>query len=101
MGLSPKRLAALFRQHTGLAMRRFTLWTRLQLAVAEIARGASLTDGALVAGFADGAHLTHTFRRMFGTTPSGSVARSLHPHPLVERPSLGNALVRPQASIGT
>jgi len=31
------------------------------------ASGASLTDAALGAGFADSAHFSRTFRRMFGT----------------------------------
>lgn len=75
VGLSPSRLAALFRQETGLAVRRFALWTRLQRAVAEIARGLPLTEAALSAGFSDGAHLTRTFRSMFGVAPSGSMTR--------------------------
>lgn len=75
VGLSPSRLAALFRQETGLAIRRFVLWTRLQRAVAEIARGSPLTEAALIAGFADGAHLTRTFRSMFGVAPSVSMTR--------------------------
>lgn len=75
VGLSPSRLAALFREQTGLTMRRFVLWTRLRLAVAEIVRGTPLTAAALGAGFADSAHLARTFRRMFGATLSRTVVR--------------------------
>jgi AraC-like DNA-binding protein len=34
------------------------------------AAGGSLTDAAHEAGFADSAHLSRTFRRMFGVAPS-------------------------------
>jgi len=74
-GLSPSRLSALFRAETGVALRPFVLWLRLRISVAEIAAGRSPTDAALVAGFADAAHLSRTFRRMFGTTLGASVAR--------------------------
>ena len=33
-------------------------------------RGASLTEAAHLAGFADSAHLSRTFRAMFGVAPS-------------------------------
>jgi len=32
--------------------------------------GATATEAAHLAGFADGTHLTRTFRRMLGTTPT-------------------------------
>jgi len=75
VGLSESRLAALFREGTGVPIRPFVLWTRLQLAVEMAGRGASLTEAAHAAGFADSPHLARTFRRMFGTTLSGSVRR--------------------------
>ena len=55
--------------------RRYLLWLRLQDAVRELAAGAPATDAAHAAGFADSAHLSRTFRRMFGITPS-DLARS-------------------------
>jgi AraC-like DNA-binding protein len=75
VGLSPSRLAALFRRETGLPVRPFVLWTRLRRAVELASRGASLTEAAHAAGFADSAHLARTFRRMFGTTPSSALGR--------------------------
>jgi AraC-like DNA-binding protein len=74
-GVSESRLAALFRRDTGVALRAFVLWTRLRVAIAAIARGRPATEAALAAGFADAAHLSRTFRRMFGTTLGASVAR--------------------------
>jgi AraC-like DNA-binding protein len=70
VGLSSSRLAHLFRQHAGLPVRRYLLWLRLADALREIMRGTSLTHAAHTAGFADSAHLTRTFRRMFGLAPS-------------------------------
>lgn len=73
--LSPSRLAALFRQETGVPLRAFVLWARLQKAVEAVASGRSLTEAALEAGFSDAAHLARTFRRMFGTTLSQGVGQ--------------------------
>lgn len=72
-GLSPSRFAAIFRRDTGVPLRAFVLWARVQRAVEVVAAGHSFTDAALMAGFADAAHLSRTFRRMFGTTLSGGV----------------------------
>jgi AraC-like DNA-binding protein len=67
---SPSRLAHRFRETTGVPVRRYILWRRLR-AAAEIAmRGSSLTEAAHAAGFADSAHLSRTFRSMFGIAPS-------------------------------
>lgn len=70
VGLSASRMAHLFRAEIGLPLRRYLLWLRLADAVDEIARGGSLTDAAYEAGFSDSAHLSRTFRRMFGIAPS-------------------------------
>lgn len=64
--LSPGRMRHLFVQQTGLPFRTYLLWLRLERAVEMFARGASLTEAAHGAGFADSAHLSRTFRRMFG-----------------------------------
>ncbi|MBI2383975.1 MAG: helix-turn-helix transcriptional regulator [Gammaproteobacteria bacterium] len=68
-GLSASRYAHLFRAHTGMALRPYLRWLRLQHALAEIARGRTLTEAAYHAGFADSAHLSRTFRRTFGIAP--------------------------------
>ncbi len=70
VALSPSRLAHLFRAQTGLAIRRYVLWLRLADAVQKMTSGVSLTVAAHAAGFADSAHLSRTFRRMFGLMPS-------------------------------
>ena len=70
VGLSAGRFAHLFREQTGLPVRRYLLWLRLLKAINQLSRKVSLTQAAHEAGFADSAHLTRTFRRMFGITPS-------------------------------
>jgi AraC family transcriptional regulator len=67
---SPSRLAHRFREATGVPLRRYVLWSRLRTATEAAMRGASLTEAAHLAGFADSAHLSRTFRAMFGVAPS-------------------------------
>ncbi|MCC0096080.1 helix-turn-helix domain-containing protein [Streptomyces flavotricini] len=69
--LSESRLAHLFRAELGLPFRPYVLWLRLMRAAELASRGHSLTDAAHGAGFADGAHLSRVWRRMFGIPPSG------------------------------
>lgn len=64
--LSPGRLRHLFVEETGLPFKSYLLWLRLAQAVSSYARGASLTEAAHEAGFADSAHFSRTFRRTFG-----------------------------------
>jgi AraC-like DNA-binding protein len=68
--LSPSRLMHLFREQIGLPIRRYSLWQHMLNALLEMARGRSLTEAAHDAGFADSAHMTRTFRMMFGIKPS-------------------------------
>jgi len=74
VALSPSRFSHLFRAQTGLPLRRYQLWLRLQQAVRAAGRGESLTTLAHAAGFADSAHLARTFRRMFGLAPRDLLA---------------------------
>jgi AraC-like DNA-binding protein len=70
MHRSPSRLAHRFREATGVPLRRYVLWCRLRRAAEAAMRGTSLTEAAHLAGFADSAHLSRTFRAMFGVAPS-------------------------------
>lgn len=69
-GLSVSRFRHLFAEEIGMSYRGYVLWVRLYAVLDELLRGASLTTAAHAAGFADSAHLTRTFRRMFGIVPS-------------------------------
>lgn len=74
-GLSPSRFVHVFTESVGVPLRPYILWLRLQRACGELMRGVSLTEGAHCAGFSDAAHMTRTFRRMLGTSPSELVQR--------------------------
>ena len=75
VGLSPSRASHLFVEETGLPFRTYVLWLRLTRAVDAYVAGLSLTEAALEAGFSDSAHLSRTFRRMFGM-PAASLEMS-------------------------
>ena len=66
VGLSASRASHLFVEETGLPFRTYVLWLRVTRAVDAHIAGMSLTEAAQEAGFADSAHLSRTFKRMFG-----------------------------------
>lgn len=68
--MSPSRLMHLFTESLGVPLRPYIRWLRLQQAACELIAGTTMSVAAHSAGFADAAHLTRTFRRTFGTTPS-------------------------------
>ncbi|MCP4417164.1 MAG: AraC family transcriptional regulator, partial [Chloroflexi bacterium] len=68
--LSESRLAHLFKAQMHISIRRYLLWLRLMDAIENIMTGKPFTAAAHEAGFADSAHLSRTFRRMFGLTLS-------------------------------
>ena len=70
VGLSEVRVVHLFSQQMGLPMRRYLLWLRLRSVIYSLALGQTLTEAAHAAGFADSAHMSRTFRGMFGLAPS-------------------------------
>ena len=70
VGISSSRLGHLFAEQLGLSYPKWRRWTRLEQALIEVISGASLTEAAHAAGFADSAHLTRTCRQMFGISPS-------------------------------
>jgi AraC family transcriptional regulator len=68
--LSESRFSHLFVAEVGLPYRTYVLWRRLMVAVNGIAAGDTLTNAAHEAGFADSAHFSRTFLRMFGVPAS-------------------------------
>jgi AraC family transcriptional regulator len=68
--LSPDRFRHLFVAETGVTFRAYLLWLRLERSLAAYIAGESLTNAALTGGFADSAHFSRTFRRMFGIAPA-------------------------------
>lgn len=68
--LSPGRFRHLFRTKMGISVQSYLRWRRLYTALRTTTYGASLTEAAHAAGFADSAHLTRVFRATFGLPPS-------------------------------
>jgi AraC-like DNA-binding protein len=68
--LSPSRFRHLFVAETGVTFRAYVLWLRLQSALEHALAGESWTEAACGANFADSAHLSRTFKRMFGVAPA-------------------------------
>nr|WP_253817129.1 helix-turn-helix domain-containing protein [Myxococcus xanthus] len=74
--LSAGRLGHLFSTSVGIPLRPYILWLRLRRATESFRQGDTLTHAAHVAGFTDSSHLSNTFHRMFGLTPS-EIARGI------------------------
>lgn len=70
LSVSQSWLTHRFTKEIGLPIRRYVLWQRLRCAVELALKGATLTDAAHAAGMSDSAHLSRTFREMFGVAPS-------------------------------
>jgi AraC-like DNA-binding protein len=68
--LSPSRFRHLFVAQTGVSLRAYLLWARVESAIGAGMAGRSWTAAAQEAGFADSAHLSRTCRRMFGIAPA-------------------------------
>jgi transcriptional regulator GlxA family with amidase domain len=67
--LSSDRFRHLFIEQTGVGFRAYLLWLRLEHSLGAYVEGSTLTEAAYAGGFADSAHLSRTFKRMFGIAP--------------------------------
>jgi AraC-like DNA-binding protein len=72
--LSPSRFRARFDAALGLPFRRYRLWRKMAAVMRAIAKGGNLTEAAHSAGFSSSAHLSSSFRQMFGLSPSSLLA---------------------------
>ena len=64
--LSESRLGHLFKEQVGVPIRSYILWLKMMTAIELIKEGSDFTTVAYQAGFSDSAHLSRTFRQMFG-----------------------------------
>ncbi|MBG0814616.1 helix-turn-helix transcriptional regulator [Planomonospora sp. ID82291] len=69
-GVSASRLGHLFAEHLQLPFPAWRRWARLLHAIEAVRGGATLTEAAHGAGFADSSHLTRVCHEMFGLAPS-------------------------------
>jgi AraC-like DNA-binding protein len=76
LGLSTSHFLRLFAQHTGTTFRRYQQWARLLHAARGTTAGHDLTRCAADAGFASPSHLSDTFQRTFGTSPTAALLTS-------------------------
>lgn len=70
VGLSAGRFMHAFTESIGIPLRPYLAWLRLQRAAAALASGRTAVDAAHAAGYADAAHMSRSFRRAFGMSPS-------------------------------
>lgn len=75
VGLSPDRFRHLFTENMGVSIRRYILYLRIRKTAYFLNQGMNLTRAAHNSGFADHAHLSRTFREMYGNNPSSMFLR--------------------------
>jgi AraC-like DNA-binding protein len=68
--LSASRLRSLFREHTGVSLYKYILWSRIRFAINKIMTGSTINDAAWEAGFTDNSHFHKILVAMFGISPS-------------------------------
>jgi len=66
IGISEGRLQHLFKEQVGIPIRKYLLWKRIIDGINFAVRGHDFSTAAYEAGFADGAHMSRTFKEMFG-----------------------------------
>lgn len=78
VAVSADWLGRRFRRQLGMSVNSYVRWVRLERALSALLAGATLTDSAHAAGFADSAHMNRACHEMFGLAPSEAV-RNLDP----------------------
>ncbi|MCM1498889.1 MAG: AraC family transcriptional regulator [Clostridium sp.] len=77
--LSESRFSHLFREQTGIAFSSYLVFRKLFYAYMQIAKGSSITDASVAAGFSSPSHFATVNKKMFGITASDlSGAYRLH-----------------------
>jgi AraC-like DNA-binding protein len=69
VALSESRLQHLFKAETGISIKKYLLWKKMIDGIFALLDRGDITWAAQEAGFFDSAHLSRTFKRMFGLKP--------------------------------
>lgn len=69
IGVSESHLSHKFSEQIGVPVSRYRMWLRVLEASRNLGRGETVTAAAHNAGFSDAAHLSRTFKRLFGQSP--------------------------------
>lgn len=72
LSLSPGHACRLFSAQVGVSLRQYAVSAKIRAAARFLGEGHSLTDVALMAGFADSAHFAKAWARSYGRAPSES-----------------------------
>ena len=98
LGLSREHLHRLFRSVVGLTPGEYSRCARMHGAKRLLREGASLADAAQASGFADQAHFSRWFRRIFGVTPTmhGGCTTALRDDPAPPAPGFVGLPARPE-----
>lgn len=78
VGLSESRLEKLFKEQAGLPITQYRVRYRVFISTIIMALGYSVTEAALLAGFANSAHLSRCYRQVNGVTPSSTFLSPPH-----------------------
>lgn len=72
-GLSRRHLTRLFRAEMGISVHQYQVQAKVRTAYGLIRRGATVAAAAAALGFADQAHLTRWFWRIYGVSPGTAI----------------------------
>lgn len=72
-GLSRRHLTRLFRAEVGISVHQYQIQAKVRSAYGLLRRGATAAAAAAAVGFADQAHLTRWFWRIYGVSPGTAI----------------------------
>ncbi len=74
VSLSVSRLNHLFKSNTGVSFRHYKLWSQIGYFMRDIHGTKNISMSALNSGFSDSSHLSNSYRKTLGTTPTSILA---------------------------
>jgi AraC-like DNA-binding protein len=83
--LSESRLQHLFKLETGISIKHYLLWRKMIDGIMYVVGGVNFTEAAYNAGFSDSAHMSRTFKKMFGINLIGLFCDSRSVQVIIEK----------------